>query len=160
MTTVDCGSCHRRERWASGRVDVILPGGQRRPTVHPTWNAWRILKRVRHGDLGPVVGACSACGQPLVASGPALALPEWMLETPLGNVAVGAELEDPNGTMSEEDVDRFLEGQFRQSWARHLETESWFGGVAGILLFAVPFFLWLVAMSFAVSFMFGALSHL
>ena len=85
MSTVSCPTCFRREQWNDGDTTVLLPGGQRRPVVHPVVAAWDSITRAEKDDLH-VVGTC-VCGQPLVAD---LSTPSrgYSLHLPSGDVSI------------------------------------------------------------------------
>jgi len=63
---VRCLCCHRIERRANGIVAVEQEGGARRP-IDPAREARDVVRRSLAGELGSIMGACPACGQPLVA---------------------------------------------------------------------------------------------
>ncbi len=71
-------------------MTVLAEGGARRPAVHPELAAWRVVRASLHGQDGVVVGPCPACGQPLVADGPAERAP-WTVRVPTGDVVIGAD---------------------------------------------------------------------
>jgi hypothetical protein len=85
---VRCRCCFRSERWVGPDHEVLAEGGARRlEGAHPTWD---VLRRVRDGTLGPVMGPCPSCGRPLVlAEGIAVnPLDVWPLETLPGRIEV------------------------------------------------------------------------
>lgn len=63
---------------------MLAEGGSRRPTVHPELAAWRIVAASLDGAEGVVVGACPACGQPLVGAAGAERAP-WTIHLPKGD---------------------------------------------------------------------------
>jgi hypothetical protein len=67
---VRCPSCHREERVRDGAREVVIEGGQRRPDGSPQQAALETLLASVRGELPPVVGACPACGQPMVGDEP------------------------------------------------------------------------------------------
>lgn len=130
VTTIRCHCCHRVERWhgeappgraAPDRVEVVVPGGERRPREAAPLTAWRLLRRVRQGELGPVVGACEACGQPLVANDTTFPpMDPWEIATPAGPLLVGREITGPDGPIGEVEAERWLEAQFPKApWTEH-----------------------------------------
>ena len=151
VTTVRCHSCHRIEHWhgdgpaAPERVDVVVPGGERRPSEPGPLAAWRVLRRARQGALGPVVGACSACDQPLVANDTTFpAMEVWEIPTPAGPLKVGREIVGPDGMVGDEDAERWLETQYpKPPW-----TEFFHGSLPLVMLVPLSIVLLLV---FAVS---------
>lgn len=56
---------------------MLAEGGARRPSVHPELAAWRVATSAH------VVGACPACGQPLVSDGQGERIP-WTVRLPDG----------------------------------------------------------------------------
>lgn len=89
---VRCPTCHRAEVWAGPTPTVELPGGARKPAVHPEIASWRILAAARAGETGPVVAECPVCGLPMVAEkGADLPFVPWTLHTKAGDVLVTAD---------------------------------------------------------------------
>jgi hypothetical protein len=157
---VRCLTCHRAETWAhDAAVGVTRPGGDRRPSVHPTLAAWRVLLRARRGEIGAVVGRCEACGQPLVAEQPGLqALLGWTLCTPDGDLVVGRTLEGPRGPLRDDEADRWMEAQFK---TRSRIRPAMF--LFQALLFSVlvvPMGCWLWALFYTFVYIFGSLGTL
>ena len=108
---VHCPSCHRRERWVDGTVEVTATGGARRPTVHPELAAWRTVLAAHRGETAPVVGTCAGCAQPLIGDAPPI---PWTLHTPEGDLVVDGSVVGPNGPMSEADAAFWVEEQLRE----------------------------------------------
>jgi hypothetical protein len=155
---VRCLGCFRVERWQPGSPpEVISAGGDRRPTVHPSLQAWRTLRRSRRGEVGAIVGRCPQCDQPLVLeSGTRPALPRWEIPVPTGLLVVGPTIDAPQGPLTEDEADRWMEGLYPYAGPRiHVyETFAGFGCIAAI---AVVLGFWLLAASYAVFFIWGAL---
>lgn len=82
MFEVRCGACLRVEEWeGSERVRVRIEGGGRRPSEAPALAAWRTLADAR--DRGrTVLGACSACGQPLTTAAKGVAAIPYAIDLP------------------------------------------------------------------------------
>ncbi len=111
-----------------------MPGGARLPSIPKELAAWRTLRRVKAGELGPPVAACSACGQPMFCTeGELPPIERWEFPLPEGSVFVGAD--GCSIEADDDEVDRKVEEHYRPVQA---ETEA-----AG----AVGFALVLLAMS-------------
>jgi hypothetical protein len=113
--SVECSCCHRQERWNDGDLQVLLEGGQRLPAVHPHLAAWRTLHRSMEGTLGPVLGTCSLCSQPLVAPiGTAQTSIPWTIDTSKGSFLITQEIEGPEGAVSKSDFDSYLNEEYKE----------------------------------------------
>jgi hypothetical protein len=156
MIDVVCATCHRHERWTpspGGRpvIEVVSPGGRRRPAEAPQWARGRTALRAFAGETGPVVDVCSGCGQLLVAQGGALPAIEVRIDTPKGALVVGREIVGPAGKLTREEAEAWLEAQYKVSM-----TEGWLGDLGRLSMFIVivpPFLLWLGGMMFVAVFL-------
>ena len=99
---VVCPCCHRSERWTASEHIVELEGGQRQPSRHPHLQAWHTLKRSLAGEIGRVVGACTACGQPLVTDTTTAPLHQWTFTLNDGDYVVASDISGPNGVVAPE----------------------------------------------------------
>lgn len=163
MTTVRCPACHRIERWrgdgsSAPSVEVIVPGGDRRAPDHPGLAAWGILMRSRHGQLGAIVGACPACGQPLVVTeGAWAALPSWRIDTPEGAVVVGERVTGPEGAFTEEEAEKWLRKRLGAKWTAGFLANQVVVSTM-LLTFVLPFALWILGAIYAFFFVYMGLS--
>jgi hypothetical protein len=156
---VHCPSCHHRAVWWTNDglievVEVIQVGGSRQPTTHPTLAAWRTWRASRVGELGPVVGACPACAQPLIADGPGLpAAPPWTLESAAGPFTVSAAaLLGPSGQpVADAFVEATLDRELRARFTDQLDSSLIFAGFLLMIFGAVALF-WIGAALFVVNF--------
>lgn len=147
MHTVRCRSCHREERWEGERREVVAEGGSRRPSVHPELAAWRTLVDAHAGRTGPVVAACAACAQPMVAATEGLPSIEWAIRTPAGPVTVKRHgLRGPRGELDWSEANELIEGFYPDE----LQLGEWVGpaavlraGWVGLMVF--PAFVWVGA---------------
>lgn len=118
MTEVHCPTCFHRALWSSpDQVDeVLVEGGARRASGHPSLAAWDVLRKVLDEDLGPVVGRCPHCAMPLIADGEGLPpLASWSLPSPKGTVLVTPEgIQGPDGPLTVDAADAFLRDQLRE----------------------------------------------
>lgn len=167
---VRCPTCHREERWsadAGGPKVVWTPGGSRRPAEHPSLAAWRILRRARDRQSGPVVAVCEGCGQPMVGEGTALpALTSWTLQTPAGPLTVDPSargdggLQGPAGALTAEAAEAWLVEQVGERFrvSDYTNPRAVFQGVflvvLGVIL-GVIFLIWLGAATFLSQFLYG-----
>lgn len=158
MVDVRCASCFRTERWVRDSVkalclEVVIEGGDRRPAVAPPLAAWRTLRRSRAGEIGPVVGRCPACGQPMIASDTSIpSLDTWDLETPGGTVRVGAAIVGPDGPMTDDDAEAFMNRQYPTRWLT--DPPSRVAMQLLILpLLVVPMIVWIAAIVFLFGFL-------
>lgn len=104
---VQCPTCHRRETWRDGTVVVEVPGGSRKPSQHPARAAWAVLQGGH-----TVVGACEACGQPLVSEDPGAEAAVYTITLPRGALRVGPDgISGPGGAMTVEEAAGWIEGQ-------------------------------------------------
>lgn len=158
---VRCPSCFRSERWVGPDREVLAEGGARRlEGAHPTWD---VLRRIRAGTLGPAVGACSACGRPMVvAEGkPAMSLTSWPLVTLMGTVDVplrDVPIRTPAGDLENTSFTIWL-GEREPPAALHRDTIGGVSQLALVLVVAiVPIAGWLWAAAFlAIFILFGSL---
>jgi hypothetical protein len=135
-----CATCLRVERHdGCGDVRVVEPGGSRRPDVPGPLAAWRTLRRVKAGDLGPPVAACG-CGQPMfLVDGDLPALPSFDLVLPGETVRVG-----PDGRAIGDD-DVAVERRIETAFAKELDVRATAGQIGfalallAIALFLAPF---------------------
>jgi hypothetical protein len=139
---VNCPSCHRQERWQPEGPTVEMEGGQRQPEGHPHLAAWRTVRRSLDGELGPIVGRCSACDQPLVALDSAC--PEtinWTFKTPAGDYQVHKEVLGPSGPIPLDEFDAYMSATYReQPVARPAQTLF---TMMVLTLMTVPILLWI-----------------
>ena len=106
MHEVRCICCHRVERWNDGTVTVWTEGGTRRPAGAPVVAAWNTLKRSLQHEIGPVVGKCDACGQPLIGES-GMTWFDWTLELTDEPVVVTAQ-----GVSDEEALESALKAAY------------------------------------------------
>jgi hypothetical protein len=94
ISTVRCASCHRVERWQGDLREVRSVGGARR-ALDPERRALKTVLAAIQGETGPVVAACPACGQPMLASDRGLTPIGWSFVLPedAGTVRI-----EPDGT--------------------------------------------------------------
>ncbi|MCB9664748.1 MAG: hypothetical protein H6732_11590 [Alphaproteobacteria bacterium] len=152
---VRCHGCHRTERWTpegtAWTVEVLVPGGARRVGDQPGLARARALVRAARDGLR-IAGVCEACGHLLLgpADGPDAGPME--VATPRGVLASRAGvLEGPDGVLSAEAAEAWLDGAEGRPWLRRLPGE----------LARLPFFLvllpialgWVLAAMFVVSFL-------
>ena len=135
-TRIHCLSCLRAEDWSGEQRTVVVEGGRRKPAEHPQLAAWNTVKASLRGEIGPVVGPCPACDQPLVADGDLPAHP-WTVELPDGPVQVHSADQIPA-----------LEPKLKAAFAEKIRpVEAVFGGAvltamtAPVLLWATAFFI-------------------
>jgi hypothetical protein len=162
QVTVRCATCHRTEVWRPSRlgkeIEVLAPGGQRRPMVPAPLHLARVLLRARRGESGPVVGACSACTHPMLAEdGPWTPLPMWAVETREGELRFGPAIEGPHGTMSDDEAEQWIEAQYQQRWTARDLVQSLHG--LALTFFLFPVALWAVAVVFTATFLLGSLPY-
>lgn len=113
--TARCISCFRAERRRGGDVvAVTMPGGGRRPAIPAELAAWRTLRRVKAGELGPPVAACAACAQPMFGvEGSLPPLARWEIPLAGGAIAVG-----PDGVVigaDDAEAEKRIEEHFREA---------------------------------------------
>lgn len=119
---VVCAGCMRTERWRDGRdarqVEIVQEGGQRRVDGSPVLARARTALASARGEVGAVVGVCSACGQLLVQrAGPAARPIAVRLDTADGAVVVeGPVIAGPVGAMSADDAETFLVARLGARW--------------------------------------------
>lgn len=140
---VHCPSCHRRERWLPDGPLLEQEGGQRQPKGGPELAAWRTIRRSREGELGPVVGRCSACEQPLIATDSAC--PEraaWTFKTPTGDYTVNGEILGPDGVISAEALETYLSQTYRETV--EADPAQTIFTMMVLTFMTVPILLWIV----------------
>jgi hypothetical protein len=140
---VHCPCCLRQERWLPEGPQVEQEGGQRKPADGPELAAWRTIQRARNGELGPVVGRCSGCGQPLVARDPAC--PEhaaWTFHTPAGEYTVNGEIEGPEGVTTAKALGDYLLETYQES--EELTPAQTLFTMTVLSFMTVPILLWIV----------------
>lgn len=126
--TARCLTCFRVEEWRGGAlVGVPQPGGGRRAPVDANLAAWRTLRRVRAGELGPPVGKCPACEQPMFADRGATLAPvgRWAIAMPDAPVWVG-----PDGRVldgDDDDADKRIEAHYEAIKPKVTAGEVGFG---------------------------------
>ena len=137
---VHCPTCLRVERWEDAVQTVVAEGGRRRPSVHPELAAWRTVLASRRGEIGPIVGRCQGCEQPLV--GDAGASIPWRIVLPEGALHIGDALEGPNGPLPEDLASAQVEAAYAE------RTSPGRAAVQGALVASMlaPFLLWLLAL--------------
>ena len=161
-TQARCPTCFRTETWdTDGTQWVDQPGGSRRPADPAFADTWHTLAEWRRG--GPVVvGTCEACGQSLVSDTPgAEALTGWRLETPQGDLVLGEWITGPDGTMSVEDADAWIQAQVRADKRSTLKRQLPmlpFIAVA-VVMVIVLFLVWLWAGTFFLNFVWQGMAH-
>ena len=134
--TARCSCCFRAERRRDGEVlAVTMAGGARKPDVPADLAAWRALRRIADGELGPPVAICSACGQPMCrVDGELPPLPVWRIALGDGAIEVG-----PDGRpigVDPDEADRRIEDHYRpvvEELAKPTPGQLGFG----IVMFAV-----------------------
>jgi hypothetical protein len=158
MTQVRCSVCHRQERWTDDdQVEaVVSEGGARRPSLAPERAAFETWVASLRGELGPIVGSCSACGQPLVADGSHEAAGPLRVELPSeGWLEIGSEgVRGPEGPVP---LDEAL-AEVRRAWPSGFVLSELRPGLAmfqgGLLTFMLaPFVLWLIGIGVVVLFL-------
>ncbi len=116
-----CRSCHRLEIWIGGvAAEVRTEGGLRLPAVHPQRAAFAQVTSWLRGEPSRVVGTCSACGQPLVASASAdLPGVGWQITLPVGTISVAADgtMQGPCGPVSLLEADELIERSYPSGWS-------------------------------------------
>lgn len=155
MNTVRCRVCHREERWEGETHEIVVEGGARRSPLHPELAAWRTLVDSHAGKAGPVVAACAACGQPMVADAEGLSSIAWEVHTPDGPVVVKRHgLRGPSGPIEWSEANALVEGHYAERFAigdylgpgALLQTSM-------MMTMLVPVALWLAAVAAVVIFM-------
>ena len=148
---VRCLSCHRIERHTNGVVTVEQRGGARRP-AESAREAWDVVRRSVVGALGPIAGACPACGQPLVADD--ITAPRHRYAIAIGDATLvmneDATLTGPAGILTVDEGDALLD-----AGAPRVRPAPLLGVFQGALLAAmiVPFVVWVLAIVFVVVFL-------
>ena len=146
---VTCPCCLRREE-RTARGTTVIQAGARRP-ADPAREAWSVVSRSLAGELGPVVGPCPTCGQPLV--GEAGADP-GAVEIALGEItlAVGADgtLRGPAGVLTVAEADALVEAAApHHTKPRLLELFQ----VSLLSFLVVPLVMWTLAIMVVVAFL-------
>lgn len=123
-------------------MEVRKPGGQRRPDPPAERVAWRVLLRSRRGEIGPVVGACEGCGQPMVADDRSATHGLWRIRIPDGDVVVAEQIRGPSGEVwSDDEAHQRIEAALHEPIR---PIERLFEG-ALLTTMAVPILLWMSA---------------
>lgn len=156
---VRCLTCHHRARWrdvgAPEPVEVLQTGGSRRPAIPHELAAWRVWARSLRGELGPVVGRCPHCDQPLISEQPDGPSPvSWVLPTPLGEVQIETEQIQLDGEVQDlASIDERLEAAMAPRFSPRslFDIRNLFGGVF-LLILGVLASLWVMAALFLVRF--------
>jgi len=160
ITEVHCPSCHHRARWdlggeAPAALQELIEGGSRQPPVPSALATWRIWMRSLRGEIGPVVGGCPRCGQPVVADDRAApASPPWTLPTPIGQVVIGADGATLDGVSTPVDtIDAKLEAALgpRLRPSDILAIRNLFG-LAFLTILGTVALLWVFAAMFLIRF--------
>jgi hypothetical protein len=155
MIDVVCTTCYRHEQWdvregAHVCVGVVMEGGTRRPGDDPQWVRGRTALASFRGEIGPVVEVCSQCGQLMVARGD-LPRMDVRVDTPEGSLEIAAKITGPDGEMTADDADAWLEQQYKVPFTKGLLGDL--GRSSFFLVLLLPFFAWLGSMVFVVSFL-------
>ncbi len=108
--TVRCCCCHRVEDWSDDTVTVRVPGGGRRPALHPARTAWDGFLQGREAGEA-VVGRCAACDMPLLSADPEAVGQPYRIALPGGALTVGPEIVGPTGALSVADAEQWLAEQ-------------------------------------------------
>ncbi|MEQ1572123.1 MAG: hypothetical protein ABMA64_41225 [Myxococcota bacterium] len=151
---VACATCHRRERWeADGSVGVVTPGGSRRAPV-PARAEIAALARAARGETGPVVGRCSACGQPLVSEGGGAAA-AWEIDLPGTRLRFGSDgsIHDERGPVTLADAEAAVDRLSPREEPLDRPGFGWFqGAVLGLML--TPVAVWVFSVVFVSVFLY------
>lgn len=147
---VTCPCCHHAEAWTDEGKTVVMEGGLRTPSPHPTLAAWRAIRRAWEGELGELVGPCPECAQPMFVAVSKTSKPwqPWPLLLPDGRTLTVTEkgLSDGDETPDPESVDALLESTWGETWLPRdvrLGQAAFEGSVLTMMLF--PLFAWCVA---------------
>ncbi len=153
---IRCRVCYRTEKWAEGSREVVVEGGGRKPAGHPSLVAWRTVRDALSGETGPVVGACAACGQPMVAEGQEAAWVDWPLETPDGTLMIR------DGVLPAGSDIATLDARMEEAWAERLRLADikpgqamFTGGLMTLLM--VPVAVWALAVCVVTGFLYMVL---
>jgi hypothetical protein len=86
-----CSTCFRVERREGDAVlEVVMPGGGRKPALPADLAAWRAWRDVKDGFTEAPVARCESCGQPMFKTeGELPAMQRWEFTLPDGVIAVG-----------------------------------------------------------------------
>lgn len=152
---VRCRGCFRVEEWVGDEVTVVSPGGGRR-ILAPERAAFATLVASHRKELGPVVGGCSACGQPLVADASEARRPSsWTIAAKDGALTVDEAGEWRVG------AERLPEGAAR-AWverrfpAAEREDRGRLSAVQALMLFLMvtPVLVWMFSVVFVSMFLY------
>lgn len=152
---VRCVTCLYEGRWTAeqGEVEVINAGGQRQAAEAPDLAGFRVWARSLGGELGPVVGCCAGCGQPLVADGPGLPQGQpWVARTGRGTFEIGPDgASGPGGSMTVDAALAMVHGELTPTLADQVfDPRLLFVGVL-LFLVLVVFAMWLGAFGFVLN---------
>lgn len=155
---VSCPSCHHRAVWTEqdgviGVQTVLQEGGARAPTGPPDLTAWHTWRASRASELGPVVGRCPQCAQPLVAeSGTLPPADAWTLQAKEHAVVVSQAALTLDGSPAADDVvDALMQRELGARFTDQLDGRLFF---VAVLLLIIGFVgtAWLAAAFFVVNF--------
>lgn len=160
IAEIRCLTCHHQARWQLGAggpepIEITQPGGSRQPSVAPELASWRVWARSLRGELGPVVGRCPHCAQPVVTTETQAPWSDpWVLPTPLGEVTVGADQLLLHRSAADLDS---LDGRLEEAMAPRLTVGSVFNipnlfGMVFLTILGVLAALWIMAAMFLVRF--------
>jgi hypothetical protein len=139
---VQCPCCHRSERWKGAARYIELEGGQRQPVGHPHLAAWNTLKRSLSGEIGRVVGACSACGQPLVTAQSVANIFSWTFTTTSGDYHVASDVQGPDGHVTLDDFHQKIVAEYYEEEVFEPAQTLFNMTVLGFM--TVPIILWVL----------------
>ena len=141
---VQCTTCIRTELWDGEQKTVVEPGGKRRPYGDPRLAAWITLKASSNGEIGPIVGRCDACDQPMAADGEAAPI-VWTLELPDGTLeVVGTQITEAGAPVDPKQADKRIRRHFGEPLepGKALFSTAVLGVMIGpLLLWATTFFM-------------------
>lgn len=140
---VHCSCCHRSERWSGSEPVVLLEGGQRKPSQNPHLAAWSTLRRSLSGELGPVVGSCEACGQPLISEDRDATIHSWSFTLSDGEYIINGGIKSPSGPMEPEQFHQKMMTQFYEE--EEFEPAQTLFSMTVLLLMTAPIILWVLA---------------
>ena len=142
VIVVECPCCHRSEHWSGSNHQVDMEGGHRQPAGHPHIAAWNTLRRSLAGEIGRVVGACVACGQPLVTTSNQANLYTWTFPMADGEYAVAGGIEGPDGPVSPEAFQQRIMDEFYEE--EEFEPAHTLFSMTVLLFMTAPVLLWVV----------------
>jgi hypothetical protein len=144
---VTCPCCHHAEAWTDEGKTLLMEGGLRTPSPHPTLAAWRTIRRAWEGELGSLVGPCPECAQPMFAEA-SKAWKPWPLHLPDGRILTATEkgVADREEIVDLEGIDALLENTWGETWLPRqvrVGQAAFEGGLLTMMLF--PLLAWCVA---------------